>query len=136
MDLIPFGWDPFEGTNFPSAQFSASRGNFPKVDVQETNKDVVLIADIPGFDPKKVNVEITADSVKLSGSISHEKEIKDKQFYRKERSSQSFSRVVPLPCPVKENEAKAVSKNGILTITIPKQHTDKPKGKKIPIEEA
>lgn len=134
MDLIPFGWDPFLGENFPFAPMPM-RQNFPKVDVQETAKDIVIIADIPGIDPKKINVEITGDSVKLSGAVEQEKEEKGKNFYRKERTSQSFQRMIPLPCPVNAEGVKAISKNGTLTVTLPKKHPEELKMKKIPVEE-
>lgn len=134
MHLTPFGWDPFSGENFPS--FPAFfKGAFPKIDVQETAQHVIVTADIPGVDPKKINVEISADAIKLSGTAQEEKEQKGKNFYRKERSSHSFERVVPLPCRVKETEAKANAKNGVLTITLPKIQSEAPKMKKIPVEE-
>lgn len=135
MDLIPFGWDPFEGMHMPAFFQSAFKGSFPKVDVKETAKDVVVIADIPGIDPKKVNVEIGESALRLSGQVEHEKESKEKNFYRKERVSHSFERVIPLPCPVASEGVKATSKNGTLTITLPKKHPETFKSKKIPIEE-
>lgn len=134
MHLTPFGWDPFSGEDLPSLP-SFFKGSFPRVDVQETAQHVIITADIPGVDPKKVNVEISADTLKLSGTAHEEKEQKGKNFYRKERSSHSFERVVHLPCRVKESETKANAKNGVLTITLPKVHPEAPKMKKIPVEE-
>ncbi|MFA6521271.1 MAG: Hsp20/alpha crystallin family protein [Candidatus Gracilibacteria bacterium] len=125
MDIIPFPQMP-----------NMFGQNFPKVDVRETLKDVIVVADVPGIDPKKVNVEISESSVKISGSVQQEKETKGKNFHRKERMIQSFSRVIPLPCPVKHEGVKAMAKNGTLTITLPKKNEDQPKMKKIPVEEA
>lgn len=126
MDLVPF-----------LPQMPGMFGqNFPKVDVKETAKDIVVIADVPGIDPKKVKVEISESTVKISGTVEQEKESKGKNFYRKERVSHSFERIIPLPCPVKHEGVKAMAKNGILTITLPKKHEDQPKTKKIPVEEA
>lgn len=138
MDLVPFGWDPFGGImQSPFPHPFSFKADFPKVDVQETGKEIVVTADIPGIDPKKVNLEIGENAVKLSGEASHEKETKGKNFYRKERSSHSFSRLVSLPCPVKSEGVKALAKNGTLVITLPKKHpVEGPKMKKIPIEEA
>lgn len=123
MDLIPFGFDP------------SSKMNFPKVDVKETNSDVVVVADIPGLEPKKISVEISATAIKFSGEVHEETESKGKNYVRKERTSHSFERVIPLPCAVMHDKAKAVAKNGILTITLPKQTPEAPKMRKIPIEE-
>lgn len=122
MDLIPFGFDPFSKI-------------VPRIDVQETIKEVILTADVPGIDPKNINVEVSQDSIKISATVHEEKESKGKNFYRKERISHSFHRVVPLPCPVKEDGVKAMVKNGILTVTLPKKHPVELKMKKIPIEE-
>lgn len=135
MDLIPFGQDPFAGM-FPAIpQFF--KAPFPRVDVQETAREVIVTADIPGIDPKKVDVEIAQDYIKISGTVQTEKETKNKNFYRKERTSQSFHRVIPLPCLVLENEARAVAKNGMLTIKLSKKRLAEPKKmRKIPVEEA
>lgn len=108
---------------------------FPKIDIQETGKEIILTVGIPGVDPKNINVEVNANSVKISAEIHDEKESKGKNFYRKERMSHSFHRVVPLPCPVREDSVKATAKNGTLTIILPKKHPVEIKMKKIPIEE-
>lgn len=126
MDLIPFPQMP--------GMFGQ---NFPKVDVKETAKEVVVVADVPGVAPQKVNVEISESAVKISGTVESETETKDKNFYRKERVSQSFSRVIPLPCLVKHEGVKATAKDGTLTIVLPKKNEEQqPKMKKIPVEEA
>lgn len=134
MDLIPFGWDPFFGENFPAFP-SFFKSSFPKIDVQETGTHIVVIADVPGVNPKNVEVKVSADSLHLSGKGHEEKETKGKNFYRKERSHHSFERVIPLPCPVKEDGIKATVKNGTLTVSLPKKHPEALKMKKIPVEE-
>lgn len=116
MDLIPFG--------------GAS-----KINLQETPTDVIIVADIPGVNPKKIDVQISRDTVKISATTEEEKETKDKNYYRKELSVHSFQRVVPLPCPVKSDGVKAVAKNGTLTIALPKEKPQELKMKKIPVEE-
>ncbi len=124
MELIPFfgGMDPFGAS-------------FPKIDVHETNKEVIVMADIPGVDPKKVEVQVGENEIRISGHVEEEKETKSKNFYRKERISRSFNRMVSLPCPVKEAGVKAVSKNGILTVTLLKKFPQELKMKKVPVEE-
>ena len=108
----------------------------PNVDVKETPKDVVVVADVPSVDPQKIICEVmNGNALRISGSVEEEKETKGKNFYRKERSTRSFQRVIPLPCSVKDDGAKAVTKNGTLTVTLPKLKEEPFKGKKIPIEE-
>lgn len=131
MDLIPFGWDPF----FGEGMMPGFRTPFPKVDVQETEESVIVTADIPGLDPKKIDLEIGNENVKISAFTEEERETKKKNFYRKERSSRSFQRIISLPCPVKPDGVKAVTKNGTLTVTLQKLRPKEAKMKKVPIEE-
>lgn len=119
MDLIPFGSNPFS-----------------KINIKETEKDIVITIDVPDIDPKKTLVEVDENFIRLSGSGQQEKEEKGKGFYRKEHSSHSFQRVIPLPCPINADKVKAGTKDGILTIILRKKYPAQPiKMKKIPVEE-
>ena len=106
-----------------------------KVDIRETNTEIIVRADIPGVDPKKVEIQVGENEVRISGHAVSEKETKGKDFYRKERKSYSFNRVIPLPYPVKNNGVKAATKNGVIVITLPKKFPQELKMKKIPTEE-
>lgn len=104
----------------------------PSVDVVETNDTVVVKAELPGMEPKDVDISVSDDRLTIKGERKAEKEEKGKTFYRMERCYGSFSRTIELPASVEADKAKADYKNGVLEITLPK--TEQVKAKKIPIK--
>jgi HSP20 family protein len=123
FDLMPFEREP--------ARF----GTFsPSVDVKDNSKDVTIKAELPGMDEKDIEVSLTDGAIIIKGEKKEEKEDKDKDFYRMERSYGSFSRTIPLPTGIDSQKANAVFKKGVLTITIPKTEEAKTKLKKIKVK--
>ncbi len=108
--------------------------SLPPVEVFETDRDVVINAELPGIDPKDVTVEIAEDSVILSGESKLESEIKEDTYYRSERAFGQFRRVIPLPDRIKDQEAKATFKHGLLTIRAPLAEAKKRAHHKVKIE--
>lgn len=107
----------------------------PTVEVYMTEHEVVLNAELPGIDPKDVNVEIAEDAVILSGEMKQEKEVQEDTYYSSERTFGQFRRIVPLPAPIKEQEAKATFKNGLLALRMPLAEPPKKKSpRKIEID--
>lgn len=103
----------------------------PDIDVSETDKEINVVANIPGFDPKNVKAEIKDNCLIMQGTMEEEKEEKGRRWHRQERRSGSFYREIALPS-VDEAKAKCVIKNGTLTVTVPKK--EEAKGKNLPIE--
>lgn len=142
MNLIP--WNPFrEGDNLSkdiSNFFDFSPMRFfsgissPRVDVYQTDIDVVVKAEIPGITREDLNVYVDENSIRLSGQSKRDNEYKDEHVYRTERFYGSFSRTIPLPVEIKSDQAKAEYKDGILSITVPKVEPAKSKGKRIDIQ--
>lgn len=124
------------GRSFASLpQLESARVFAPNVEVYATDKDVVIKAELPGIDPKDVDVEITEEAVHLTGEMKREEEIKEDNYYRTERQYGHFERVIPLPNRIKDSEAKANFKNGVLTIRAPlAEEVKKPQGRKLQIE--
>ena len=91
----------------------------PAIDVYKTDTEVVLSAELPGLAAKDIDLEITEDSVRLSGETRQESEINEDNYFWSERRFGAFSRTVPLPALVKEKEAKASFKDGVLTVRAP-----------------
>lgn len=91
----------------------------PTVEVYQTDQEVVVKAELPGMQPDGVQVEITEDSVHLSGEFKQEDEIKEDNYFRSERQYGSFERMIPLPNRIKDGEAKASFKHGVLEIRAP-----------------
>ncbi|MBN1494677.1 Hsp20/alpha crystallin family protein [Candidatus Peregrinibacteria bacterium] len=123
----PFFNDPFFGGR---KAFVSSA--FPLIDVSENEKELKVVADIPGYDPKEVDVEVKDNVLTISGKKEHEIEEKGKKFYRKERSSGSFTRSFALPYYTDAESIECSAKNGTLTVVIPKKA--EAKGKKIAVK--
>jgi HSP20 family protein len=120
-------WDPMQF--FRSSRFG--RRMFPRVDVRETDTTVRVVADVPGVDPENINVHVIGNRMTISGRL-EQVPGRDEKSYRNERIYGEFRREFTLPARVKEEEIKAVHKDGVLTITMPKR--DEEIRKKIPIE--
>ncbi len=104
----------------------------PAVDVVETSDNVIVKVELPGVDPKGVDIAVTGENLTIKGEKREEKEVKGKNFYRVERAYGSFCRTVALPAAVEADKAKADYKDGVLEIKLPK--SEKGKAKRIPIK--
>jgi HSP20 family protein len=106
----------------------------PAVEVSETGNEVVFRAEMPGIDPKNVDVTIAEDTLTVKGEARSEEEQKDRNYYRRELRYGSFQRTVPLPASVQGDQAKATFRNGILEVRIPKAERAKAKSIKVEVE--
>ncbi len=105
-------------------------GVFPPVNISEDRDNFYIRAEMPGVDPKDVDLEVEAEQVTIKGERKAEVDEKA-SYHRKERESGKFARVISLPTKVNADKAEAVFKSGILTITIPKAEEVKPRQIKI-----
>jgi HSP20 family protein len=104
----------------------------PAVELKETEKELILKAEIPGLDVKDLEVEVGEDRVTISGEHQEEKtEDKEKNYFRSEFYYGKFERVVPLPMLVKTDAIKSSFKNGVLTLTMPKVDSEPKKVVKV-----
>ena len=101
------------------------------LDVYQTDNDVVVKATIPGIKPDEVDISLTGDVLTIKGEHKEEKEVKEEDYFRKERRYGSFSRSIQIPVSVKSDKAEAVFDNGVLTLTLPKAEEVKPKQIKV-----
>lgn len=99
----------------------------PRIDVEETDKEIVVKADLPGVDPKAVEVSVENGVLTVRGEKKEEKEKKEKNFHRIERFSGSFYRAIALPPGTDAEKVNASSANGVIIITIPKKPEAQPK---------
>jgi HSP20 family protein len=136
--LSEFWRNPFEFT-FPELRFPRMRistefiRNIP-IDLAETDKEIIVRADLPGFNKEEIRIKATEDTLEIVAEKKKEKVEKGKTFYRQERMMGSASRLIRLPERVKPEEAKAKFENGVLEIILPKAEVKKPKEKEIRIE--
>ena len=111
--------DPFALSRFDD--FAAPWGRFsPQIDVSETDKAIIVSAELPGLDEDDIEVSLTRDALTISGEKEAEQEDKGKNYYRMERAYGAFRRRIPLPCEVEADQVEAHFKKGVLTITLPK----------------
>ncbi len=97
------------------------------VDVYQNDDNVVLKAPIAGVRPEDLEISITDEVVNIKGERKEESEVKRENYLCQECYWGGFSRAYVLPVPVIGDKAQASLKNGILTITIPKQEKTKVK---------
>jgi HSP20 family protein len=103
----------------------------PAVDIFETDQNVVLKAELPGVDPKDVEVGVENNTLFLKGQRKFENEVKEENYHRIERAYGSFTRTFALPGSISAENVAADYKNGILTLTMRKREEAKPKTIKI-----
>ncbi|MDH5769077.1 MAG: Hsp20/alpha crystallin family protein [Nitrospirota bacterium] len=106
----------------------------PSVDIFENKDEVIVKAELPGIAKEDVNVNITENTITLSGEKKKEEKVEKKDYYRLERSYGSFSRSFRLPSDVQTEKAKATFKDGLLEIRVPKTEEAKKKQVKVKIE--
>ena len=106
----------------------------PSIDVKDGEKDIVVKAELPGMEEKDIEVSLSDDTLTIRGEKKEEKEDKGKDYWHKETSYGSFSRVIPLPEGLDTEKADARFKNGVLTIALPKLEARLAKSKKIAIK--
>lgn len=107
------------------------QGFSPVIDVYQDKDNVYVETPLAGVNPNDVDITIENDVLSIKGEVRKESELDDKEYYRKEIRSGSFYRSIALPTHVVADKAEAVSKDGMLTITIPKAPEAKPKSIKI-----
>jgi HSP20 family protein len=106
----------------------------PAIEVFETDTDVVVKAELPGIDPKHVEVNVTDDTLTIKGEAKTEQEEKRRNYYRRELRYGAFQRAIPLPTEVKGDEARATFRHGILEVKVPKAERVRPKSIKVEVE--
>jgi HSP20 family protein len=106
---------------------------FP-VDIYEDNESVVLKAELPGIKKENLDIQISADSITLSGQKSHEEKVEERDYFRLERSYGSFTRRFQLPVETQTDKARASFKDGVLEVRIPKSATVTPQTRKLTVE--
>jgi HSP20 family protein len=125
--------DVFRG--FDLAPFGAARTleglGWPQLDIDETDKEVRITAELPGLDEKDVNVDVANGVLSISGERKSETEDKDRRF--SERYYGRFERRIPLE-GVDEDKASASFRNGVLTIAFPKSAKARENVRRIPIK--
>jgi HSP20 family protein len=121
----------WRGFDLP-APFGEAWGSFtPRVDVEETDTEVRVTAELRGLEEKDLEVHLTDDALVLEGEKREDHE-DEKQGWR-ERSFGRFEGSIPLPCEVDADHVSAQFKNGVLTVLLPKSPGARERSKRIQI---
>ncbi|MDD2464753.1 MAG: Hsp20/alpha crystallin family protein [Desulfobulbus sp.] len=118
----------FRGRGFPQmggfgavAEFADNALLKPKIDLSAADTQYLLTVEIPGVIEKDISIDIHNNTMTIKGEKKLEKEDKNKNYYRIERSYGSFQRVLSLPEDVDQDSIHASFNNGILSITMPRK---------------
>jgi HSP20 family protein len=99
----------------------------PAVDIAEQENDYVVKMELPGVNKDDVKISLESNILTIKGEKKQEKEEKNKNLHRIERSYGSFQRSFTLPTTVKSDRIDAFFKDGVLSISLPKAEEAKPK---------
>ncbi|MFQ5672404.1 MAG: Hsp20/alpha crystallin family protein [Nitrospinales bacterium] len=130
-------FDGFSRSLFDLSPMRRSLGSYeslsPRVDVTESDKEVVVTAEIPGMDEKDIEVIFSNDVLTLKGEKKREKEDKSRGYYQLERAYGAFHRAIPIPTEINPDKVNASFKNGVLTVKLEKSENAQKHVRKIPI---
>lgn len=118
----------FSGVTLPFTQ------SFPAINIWTGDHDTVVTSEVPGIDPKDIDISVEGDTLTISGSRMPEELKEGDTYHRQERGHGRFARTVKLPFRVEPGKVEAKYDKGILTVTLPRLEEDKPK--KIQIKSA
>lgn len=142
-------WDPFrdllsfqeEMNRWFSRRFFGAEGGVteatwsPVLDVCETENEVLVTVDVPGIDPKDVNITLEDDTLVIEGERKFSKEVKEEDYLRIERRYGKFRRSIPLGRGIDRDKISASFDKGVLEVKLPKTEELKPKRVKIEVKE-
>ena len=103
----------------------------PAAELSETEDAIHLKLEIPGMEASDLDVEVTKDSVSISGERKEETKTEEKGVTKSEFRYGKFHRIIPLPAQVENTNVKAEYKDGILTLNLPKAEAEKTKVVKV-----
>jgi HSP20 family protein len=144
----PFWFEPFEGLSRIDEEIHRMMRDIsfqmPKVKVEfsrpipinisESDKELILRAELPGFSKDEVKLKVTPTTVDISAEKKKISIEKGKTFYRQERAYGSARRVMTLPAEVKAEGVKAKFENGILEVVMQKKEVKKKEEKEVRVE--
>ena len=114
-----YGWPTFE----KGSEYTWS----PRVDIHETDKEILVDVELPGLDKKDIKVEVKNNTLTVSGERKSERASEEGQCCRVERHYGRFERSFGLPDTVATDKVAAEFKNGVLTLLVPKTEKAVPK---------
>ena len=135
MDRV---FDSFLGRGFGRFPVLSPAGGgeevMPSIDVRETDKELIVEAELPGMDEKDVHVTLNEGILSIKGEKKAEREEKKQGFHLSERRFGSFQRSFNLPEDADPEAVEATFKDGVLTVTVPKADDAKAGRRKVEVK--
>jgi HSP20 family protein len=127
LESFPAGMRLFQDSMNRMFTEPNSRPWVPAVDIQETDHELVVKADVPDVEMKDIDVRLENGTLTLRGERKFEAKKTEGGWHRVERSYGTFERAFTVPDTVNPEGVKADYKNGVLTVTLPKKDIAKPR---------
>ncbi|MFQ5718867.1 MAG: Hsp20/alpha crystallin family protein [Acidobacteriota bacterium] len=118
----------------PEESVKAASGWTPGSDVIQTGDDIVVMVDLPGVGPDNVQLAVGRGQLIVSGEKPRAATVDGARYQCLERGHGRFSRTILLPQPVNTHHAKAILREGLLTVTFPRVANRRGEAIPIPIE--
>jgi len=125
-------WDSFFERR--PAKTEEEREFLPALDLAETENELVVKCEVPGLEPKDIDISLSDGMLTIKGEKKQEREEKEADYHLVERSYGAFTRSIQLPKEVQGDKINASYKNGILKVTLPKSEEAKKKEIKIKVD--
>ena len=123
-------FDEFFGSRVPASAAQQREGSpawVPRVDISETEDEIIVRADIPGMKKEDIKVTLADNVLTISGEKKIERDEKKENYHRVERVFGTFSRSFYIPTNVDASKITAKYNNGVLEVRLPKKEEAKPK---------
>jgi HSP20 family protein len=123
----PFISPTFNGDAAQSRPWATQVTYLPAADVLETQDELKVRLDMPGHDPKSLQVRLANDTLFIRSERTQNPEERNASYLRSERAQGAFERSFVLPRSVDAAKCEAKYENGVLTLTLPKREESKPR---------
>lgn len=129
MDRLLQEMDEMTQRALPGFSRKKKTSDFPAANMLSNEDQVVLTAQLPGVDPKDLNINAMEDTISIQGKREQPSADQDKKiiYHRQERMSGEFKRIFRLPYAINTEKVEAKYEKGILQIVLPRAEKDKPK---------
>lgn len=134
--VIRWDWatDPFQDlhrlqreVNRLFSDFSEPAERFPALNLWSSDDEAVVTVELPGVDPKEVDLSVIGHVLTLQGERKDEPSVDSDAYHRRERATGRFVRTVRLPFEVEAEKVQARCEHGVLRITLPRKESTKPR---------
>ena len=119
---LPRNMDSFFEELWRPSSLSQRRVAYPPVNISETEGEIIVTSEIPGMDTGDIELTLNEKSLIIRGAKKNEVG----NYYRQERPTGSFQRIVNLNVPVQADGIKATMKDGLLRVVLPKARESRP----------